>query len=198
MSEVHSMNRVTSAPGSLPCDSALCNRAAKVIPGGMWGHMSAKRLPPAFPQFFRSAEGARITDVDDNTYIEYGVRANEAPIRDSIKSLAVFAAIEYKGESDTEQDMYAALVERVAGDLSVAGNDLIELQGEIGIKEELIVSVQTRQESVRTLTNNHINLLENVDYYEVSARFSQYTMQLEASYAITARVQNMSLVNFLR
>ena len=61
----------TTAPRRLPYDSALRRRAAKVVPGGMWGHMSAKGLPPAFPQFFRSAEGARVTDVDGNTYVDF-------------------------------------------------------------------------------------------------------------------------------
>ena len=50
---------------------ALRERAERVIPGGMWGHMNAARLPPAFPQYFTRASGTRIWDVDGNEYIDF-------------------------------------------------------------------------------------------------------------------------------
>lgn len=56
---------------ALPADSALRARARKVIPGGMWGHMSAERLPSAFPQYFSAARGTRVIDVDGNSYIDF-------------------------------------------------------------------------------------------------------------------------------
>ena len=71
MSNAQAVVQNKTTPKPLPRDLALRSRAAKVIPGGMWGHMSAKRLPPAFPQFFRSAEGTRLTDVDGNTYVDF-------------------------------------------------------------------------------------------------------------------------------
>ncbi|MEC9346384.1 MAG: aminotransferase class III-fold pyridoxal phosphate-dependent enzyme [Pseudomonadota bacterium] len=58
-------------PGAGANDRALRDRAAAVIPGGMWGHMNAATLPPAFPQFFRKAAGCRLTDVDGREYIDF-------------------------------------------------------------------------------------------------------------------------------
>ncbi|WP_136634844.1 aminotransferase class III-fold pyridoxal phosphate-dependent enzyme [Pseudooceanicola onchidii] len=52
-------------------DRALRERAAEVIPGGMYGHQSTALMPEDFPQFFTRAEGTRITDVDGNEYIDY-------------------------------------------------------------------------------------------------------------------------------
>jgi len=52
-------------------DKALRERAAEVIPGGMYGHQSTLLMPEDFPQFFTRAEGTRITDADGNTYIDY-------------------------------------------------------------------------------------------------------------------------------
>jgi glutamate-1-semialdehyde 2,1-aminomutase len=49
----------------------LRERAAQVIPGGMYGHMSTRLLPPEFPQFFTRGKGGRIWDVDDNEYIDF-------------------------------------------------------------------------------------------------------------------------------
>ena len=52
-------------------DQALRDRAAKVIPGGMYGHQNAAALPNGFPQFFTRAEGCRLWDSDGNEYIDY-------------------------------------------------------------------------------------------------------------------------------
>ena len=52
-------------------DSELRARAARVVPGGMWGHQNAANLPEGYPQFFSSAEGCRIRDVDGNEYIDF-------------------------------------------------------------------------------------------------------------------------------
>ncbi len=52
-------------------DRALRDRAAQVIPGGMYGHQSTILMPDGFPQFFTKAEGTRLTDVDGNVYIDF-------------------------------------------------------------------------------------------------------------------------------
>ncbi len=47
-------------------DSQLRERAAAVIPGGMYGHQSTGRLPDDYPQFFERGKGAYLWDVDGN------------------------------------------------------------------------------------------------------------------------------------
>jgi glutamate-1-semialdehyde 2,1-aminomutase len=51
-------------------DSALRTRARRVIPGGLWGHMNAANLPEGYPQYFASAEGCRLTDVDGRSFVD--------------------------------------------------------------------------------------------------------------------------------
>ena len=52
-------------------DAKLRARAARVVPGGMWGHLNAARLPEGYPQFFASAEGCRVRDVDGREYVDF-------------------------------------------------------------------------------------------------------------------------------
>jgi glutamate-1-semialdehyde 2,1-aminomutase len=59
----------TTGPPGRTVDQALRARAARVIPGGMYGHQSVAGLS-TYPQFFSSAEGALIRDVDGNTYVD--------------------------------------------------------------------------------------------------------------------------------
>jgi glutamate-1-semialdehyde 2,1-aminomutase len=62
--------QASARPRGRAADSALRERAAAVIPGGMYGHQSARPLPAAYPQFMREGRGARVWDVDGNCYVD--------------------------------------------------------------------------------------------------------------------------------
>jgi glutamate-1-semialdehyde 2,1-aminomutase len=50
---------------------ALKQRAQSVFPRGIYGHLGTRSMPENFPQFFTSAKGVRMTDVDGKEYIDY-------------------------------------------------------------------------------------------------------------------------------
>jgi len=54
-----------------PKDQGLRDRAAKVIPGGLWGHMSVNGFSPEYPQFFERGDGCTLWDVDGNRYVDF-------------------------------------------------------------------------------------------------------------------------------
>jgi len=66
------MTRPTARFGETQmADAMLRARAEMVVPGGMWGHLNAARLPEGYPQFFASADGCRVRDVDGREYIDF-------------------------------------------------------------------------------------------------------------------------------
>jgi glutamate-1-semialdehyde 2,1-aminomutase len=65
------MTDIASAEKVRALDFDLRRRAAAVIPGGMFGHMSVNRLPDAHPQFYERSEGTRVWDVDGNEYVDF-------------------------------------------------------------------------------------------------------------------------------
>lgn len=54
-----------------PADQALRQRARRVVPGGMSGHLNAAALPAGYPQFFQRGEGCRLWDVDGRVFIDF-------------------------------------------------------------------------------------------------------------------------------
>ena len=52
-------------------DQALRQRARRVVPGGMTGHLNAAALPPGYPQFFQRGDGCRLWDVDGREVIDF-------------------------------------------------------------------------------------------------------------------------------
>jgi glutamate-1-semialdehyde 2,1-aminomutase len=61
---------MTTARAEAVEDEELRRRALKVIPNGMYGHQSVRELPAGYPQFFASASGPFVTDVDGRRYID--------------------------------------------------------------------------------------------------------------------------------
>jgi glutamate-1-semialdehyde 2,1-aminomutase len=65
------MSDIASREKLRALDLDLRRRAAAVIPGGMFGHMSVNRLPDAYPQFYERSKGTRVWDVDGNEYVDF-------------------------------------------------------------------------------------------------------------------------------
>jgi glutamate-1-semialdehyde 2,1-aminomutase len=52
-------------------DATWRERAQRVVPGGMYGHLSTRLLPDSYPQFFERSSGTKIWDVNGNEYVDY-------------------------------------------------------------------------------------------------------------------------------
>lgn len=53
-------------------DQELKVRAMRVVPNGVYGHLSNGLMPYGTPQFFTRGKGARLWDVDGREYIDFG------------------------------------------------------------------------------------------------------------------------------
>jgi flagellar hook-associated protein 3 FlgL len=76
--------------------------------------------------------------------------------------------------------------------------ELAALQGKVGFIEGRVSDAQARLE----VQSDHLSTLASdmaaVDPYEASTRLTSILSQIETSYAITARIQDLSLMRFLR
>jgi glutamate-1-semialdehyde 2,1-aminomutase len=89
----------------------LRERALKVIPNGMYGHLRTSRLGPDYPQFMARGEGARIWDVDGREFIDL---------------MCTFGPI-LLGHAHPEVDAVAAETARRGDVLNGPGAELVEL-----------------------------------------------------------------------
>ena len=104
------MTEVVSQPRTRIADATLRERAAAVIPGGMYGHMSAGALPPEYPQFYRRSEGAHVWDVDGNEYVD--LMCSFGPVVLGHKHPKVEQAVAaQRAEGDTQAGPAACMVE---------------------------------------------------------------------------------------
>lgn len=109
-----------SGRAALSADQQWRQRAARCIPGGMYGHQSVAALPETYPQFFERGEGSRIWDVDGNEYVDlmcsYGpiILGHHHPaVEEAARRQALLADCQ-NGPSTVMVELAEKLVDRVA------------------------------------------------------------------------------------
>lgn len=70
-------------------------------------------------------------------------------------------------------------------------------RSQLGISEARVKKANTSIEAQLKLVNTHVADIEGVDPIETSTRINTLKVQLETSYTLTSRLQQMSLLNFL-
>ena len=78
-----------------------------------------------------------------------------------------------------------------------AGAELAELSGRTGLIEARVARQNEALTTQRDVLTGLANDLEAVDRYDASTRLTTLLTQVEASYATTARIQQMSLLRYL-
>jgi len=122
------------------------------------------------------------------------VSANEDAFRKL--SLAYVAAGEL-GTANLNPSTFQTMTKKLA---ALAGNAVQEvsfLQARLGTVQEKIERAQTLLQAQDDVFGKRLAELESVDPFEVSVRVTTLLTQIETSYAVTARIQRLSLVNYL-
>ncbi|CAN7571777.1 flagellar hook-associated family protein [Ensifer sp. ENS07] len=70
-------------------------------------------------------------------------------------------------------------------------------RSQLGISESRVKKANTSIDAQLKLVNTHVADLEGIDPIETSTRINTLKVQLETSYTLTSRLQQMSLLNFL-
>lgn len=101
------------------------------------------------------------------------------------------------GTAGLNAEAFAALQSRIGERTAQAAADLTADQASVGLAQQRIANANDRIDAQKGVMTRNIASLEDVDIYEASSRLSMLTTQLETSYAVTARLQKLSLLNYL-
>lgn len=86
------------------------------------------------------------------------------------------------------------------GALNLSSNaisGLADEQGKIGLVQERVTRADERMSLQSDVLANQLNDLTGVDPYEAATRLQSLSISLEASYAATARIQSLSIMNYI-
>lgn len=129
-----------------------------------------------------------------NETLETSVNANAEAFR---KLTLAAAAISSLLSSNINDSAKTALVEQTVTLVGEAIGDLSKLQATTGLTEQRVTDATNRTKMQADIYERSILDLEGVDPYEAVTRVNDILAQIEASYAMTARIQQLSLLRFL-
>lgn len=156
----------------------------------------------------------------DSLEVDYSVRANEDPFRDLLVGLAFLknsalppiadtytppnsypAAPDVEGApgNDLEQmkSNFFEVLNSVSGMIESAIDGIDSINFRVETARARIDQVQQDHEQAQNLLADTISDVEDVNLDEVAVKISGLQVRLEATYAVTAQVQQLSLVNFI-
>ncbi|GGA97979.1 flagellin [Brucella endophytica] len=126
---------------------------------------------------------------------ETSVSANDSGFRKAAMSFAMVAELGGIGLSD---GAFNALVDKALTSTTEAITGVSQSQSTLGIAQDRTASANTRIAAQLNILNNSVLDLEAVDPYEAATRVTALQTQLDTSYAMTARLMSLSLLNYLK
>ena len=132
--------------------------------------------------------------ISTSELIETATNANAEAFRDIAKAYTMVADLGIKELNDNAFQAVADEAIRVAGG---AIQKLTQLQSMLGTAQERIANANDRMAIQINVVTTHIGALEGVDPAEASTRVATLLTQIEVAYALTARIQRLSLLNYL-
>lgn len=129
--------------------------------------------------------------------LQLSVTAARAELRPALKGLAL-AALVAEGMPAGSQTERAALLELAGDRLLSAQTGVTALSAQLGAVQARIAAAEVRNTAARTATEIAVSDLIGVDPYDAATRLEDTRGRIEALFAITGRLQRLSLTEFLR
>ena len=142
-----------------------------------------------------SADDTPMTSrINRNEVVESSTTVNSDGVRNmAMASVIVTEMLAVSLSGDTRE----LLVNRAIDYAGSAVSGINFEQTKLGMSEQRISRSNESLSTQMNLMSLHIGELENVDVYEASTRLNTLLAQVETSYTLTARIQQLSLTNYL-
>lgn len=126
--------------------------------------------------------------------IETSANANEDPFRNLARAYTMIADL---GVENLNRNTFGIVVDEAVRIAAQAIEDLSGVQANLGTAEARIARANERLSTQNNILTNHISDLENVDPFDASVRVTTLLTQIETAYSLTARVQRLTILNYL-
>ena len=131
--------------------------------------------------------------------ISYGMRANEQAITTLVANVAVLAATTYSASDPNAQGSYQALTQDVAANLSgqPATQQISDIEAELANAQTTVQNATDANTQTQTALQNLLQGFEGVNQNQIGEEILTLQNNLSASMSVTARLAQLSLVNYL-
>lgn len=135
-----------------------------------------------------------ISRISTSEKIQTSSNANITAFRKLAQATTMVADL---GVTNLNASTYTAIIDQATQMLSEAVQGLVIEQSRLGSSQERISQANIRLQAQIDVVTSQVNNMEVVDPYDAALRVTSLLTQLEASYSMTARIQNLSILNYI-
>lgn len=148
--------------------------------------------------FYTGATGGAPMSVGigDGITVTYGVQANDEAFRQVLQGLTMLASTDVSEIDDPAA--YETWISTANDRLSTGLAGLLDSRMKLDTASVRIDEANTRMEDRASLYKARVAEMVEVDSYEAATTITALETQLQASYAATARLSQLSFLNFMR
>lgn len=159
------------------------------------GNFEAMFTDPNWGTLWSSASSTvTVSRISASETVNSSVSANEQAFRDLAQAYTMVGDL---GMENLDEDTYGVVIDQAIAKLGSAIEGLTNAMGKLGNVQEQVKLASTRVSVQTDILNTRINTLENVDPEETAVRLNTALTQLETTYAVTARMQSLSILNYI-
>lgn len=155
----------------------------------------AEFASPAWDTNWSSATNQVLSSrISTTAVVDTSVSANEPGFR---KLAEAYTMLSDLGTTNLSKDTFQVVVDKAISLISGAIDDLALLGGSVGSIQQRVSSATEKLQIQRDILIEQIVAMERVEPTEVSVRVNTLRNQIETALALTARLQKISLINYL-
>jgi flagellar hook-associated protein 3 FlgL len=150
---------------------------------------------PAWSATFSNATDGVMRDrISHSEQVDSSATVNDSGIRKLFYAMTL--AID-GGAANMSADTRAVLSTRLVEKGNAAVYDIVRQQSEVGMAQERLTQANERISIETDALKRRVSGAEEVDPYVVAERLGMLMSRIEASYSVTSRLQQLSLMNYL-
>jgi len=134
--------------------------------------------------------------LSDSDTVQFDFRGDDPALRDILRNLVVIALADDPALGFT-QAQQSELFQKSLNAVLDSSTEMVNLQAQVGFSEARIEALTVRHSTERASLEMARNDLLSVDPYQSATELEQVQFQLQSLYAITSRMSQLSLVNYL-
>jgi len=137
--------------------------------------------------------------VGPSVTVAYGMRANEQAITTLVSNVALLAASTYSASDPNAQTNYQALAYTVAANLGGQGGtqSIDDIEADLANAQTTIKNATDLNTQTQTTLTDMLQSIEGINQSQIGEQILTLQNSLSASLSVTARLAQISLVNYL-
>ena len=144
---------------------------------------------------FSSASDTNVAArIDKTQTVNVSANANDPAMKNMMMAMV---AVMDAGIGKLNTSTFQSVIDYSLSKTGTAVQGIGEIESSIGSAQQSIAQATTKHNSMKTILESQIQSTEAVDPTEASVRVNTLMNQVEANYAVTGKLQSLSLLNYL-